>query len=269
MPPPPPGGPRDWSPPDVDARPRPPVRPGRRPIRGGGHIEGIAWARVLAWAGLGLGLATVVLAIILPLVGDLSRPVGIAFFASFAIWFGLMAEPRFRGIRGRGSAVSKTGIGLGLAAFGVVAYAVTAIVLAGYGTRIPAPSHWLSPSMTGVAIDAGPIGAPVAPSAGSMSPESPIESERLALGQSVGTAVYLLEQTRSPDAAWPHSLAVTTDATTLISPDGVSLAPLPPGTQVLYSTSSDRMQFSLTLMGPLGAVATYDSMTRTISSSVS
>ncbi|WP_448811204.1 hypothetical protein [Agromyces bauzanensis] len=142
------------------------------------------------------------------------------------------------------------------------------IVLAGYGTRLPAPAHWSDPSGVDAAVANSWPSAPLAPSTGLTSPESPVEAERLALGQSVGTAVFVLEQTRSPDAVWPSSLAVTTDATALISPDGVSLTPLPPGTQVLYSTSSDGMQFSLTLTGPLGAVATYDSMTRTISSSV-
>lgn len=223
---------------------------------------------MLAWTGIVFGVASLLVAWIVPLDGDLSRPVIIAFFASFAVWFGLMAEPRFRARRGRGSAVSKTGVGLGIAAFAMAAYAFVVIVLAGYGTRLPAPQHWLNPSGADLAVAAVSPAAPVTPTASPASPESPVEAERLALGQSAGTAVYVLEHTKSADASWPSSLAVTTDGTTLITGTGVSLTPLPPGTQVLYSTSSDRLQFSLTLMGPLGAVATYDSMTRTISSSV-
>ena len=45
-------------------------------------------------------------------------------------------------------------------------------------------------------------------------------------------------------------------------------APLLPGAQVAYSTSSDLQEFSLTLVGPLGAIASYESTTGTLSSTV-
>lgn len=61
---------------------------------------------------------------------------------------------------------------------------------------------------------------------------------------------------------------MTTDAATLMTPDGIMLTDIPPGTQVLYSTSSDRLEYSLTLFGPLGAVATVDSATRVVETTV-
>lgn len=187
---------------------------------------------------------------------------GIAGFASFAIWCGFMAEPRYRSSRGRGSIVSKAGIVIGIIAFAVTAYAFAAIALASSGTRLPAPSHWLSGAQ---ASPTQPAPADALPVDGA-TPE-PVETERLALAQAVGTAVFVLEQAASADATWPASLAVTTDSSALISPDGVSLAPLPAGAQVLYSTSSDLREFSLTLVGPLGSVATYESTTGTLSTS--
>jgi len=265
--PPPPGGPRDWSPPDVDARTLAPARPGRRPIRGAGHIEGIGWARALGWISLGFGLASLVLACFAPMAGAAAWTVGIAFFASFAIWCGFMAEPRYRSSLGRGGVVSKVGIGFGVAAFGVAAYAFVVIALASSGARLPAPAHWLSGSPA-MSTFPEPAQTGALPAEGIDEVTDPVEAERLTLGQAVSTAVFVLEQTRSTDGAWPASLAVTTDSSTVISPDGVSLAPLPAGAQVLYSTSSDRREFSLTLLGPLGAIATYESTTRALNTTV-
>lgn len=190
---------------------------------------------------------------------------GLAFFASFAIWCGFMAEPRYRSSRGRGSIVSKAGIVIGIFAFAVTAYAFAAIALASSGTRLPAPSHWLSDTQNGSTTQPAPPGA--VPVDGAAESTGPVETERLALAQAVGTAVFVLEQTASADGPWPATLAITTDASALITPDGLSLAPLPPGTQVMYSTSSDLREFSLTLVGSLGAVATYESTTGTLSTS--
>ena len=183
-----------------------------------------------------------------------------------------MAEPRYRSVLGRGSIVSKLGVGLGAATIAIAIYAFVAIVLASSGIRIPAPSHWVSPEAAAAAsVNGIPTFDTIEPpqtQAAEAPLISPIESERLALGQSLGTAVYVLEQTAAPVGSWPASLAVTTDATTLMTPDGITLAPLPPGTQVVYSTSSDLQEFSLTLFGPLGAIASYESTTGTLSSTV-
>ncbi|MFE5670922.1 hypothetical protein ACFQ58_04840 [Agromyces sp. NPDC056523] len=78
----------------------------------------------------------------------------------------------------------------------------------------------------------------------------------------------MLRQIASADGTWPGSLAVTTDGTRLMSPDGITLAPIPPGAQVLYSTSSDRREYSLTLIGPLGVSTSYLSSTGAIETSV-
>lgn len=228
---------------------------------------GLAWGRALAWTAVALGAASLVVVLLVPLESEPARPAGIAFFAAFAIWFGLMAEPRFRSVRGRGSLVAKVGIGFGVTAGLITTYAMIAIVLAGYGTHLPAPASWMNGSAQArvVAGSAPTISTPQAETPAQLpAAASASEAERLSLGQSVGTAVYVLEQSAASDGTWPSSLAVTTDASTLITPDGVSLAPLPPGTQVSYSTSPDHQEFSLTLLGPLGATATYDSGTRTM-----
>lgn len=261
---PPPGGPRDWSVPDIHDRPLPRTSAAGRPHRGAGHIEGLNWARFLAWVALVIGVASIVLAFVVPLAVDPSRVLWIAGFASFAIWVGFMAEARYRSVRRRGSSVSKLGAGLGIATIAIAIYAYTAIVLASSGTVLPAPAHWVVASEpAGTSDTVSPNSTEVA-----TAPLPPAESERLALGQSVGTAVYVLEQNAASDGTWPASLAVTTDASTLMTPAGITLSPLPPGTQVLYSTSSDLQDFSLTLVGPLGAVATYESTIGTIASSV-
>ena len=221
---------------------------------------------------MAVGLTTIILAVAVPLAGEPSPVVWIVGFGSAAIWAGLMAEPRYRSVRGRGSIVSKAGVGLGAATIAIAIYAFVAIVLASSGTRIPAPSHWFSPDAAAAAsVNSIPTFVSIDPpqtEAAEAPLTSPIESERLALGQSAGTAVYVLEQTAAPDGSWPASLAVTTDAATLMTPDGITLAPLPPGTQVVYSTSSDLHEFSLTLFGPLGAIASYESTTGTLSSTV-
>ncbi|MFB6611040.1 hypothetical protein ACFCVO_12005 [Agromyces sp. NPDC056379] len=156
---------------------------------------------------------------------------------------------------------------IGIAAFAVGAYAFVVIALASSGTRLPAPSQWLNDAGAGgSSAEAAPTDSPPIVDAGE--PSTPLEAERLALGQAVGTAAFVLEQTASTDGTWPASLAVTTDSSALIAPDGRSLGPLPAGAQVLYSTSSDLREFSLTLVGPLGAIAAYESTTGMVNTSL-
>lgn len=268
---PPPDGPRDWSPTieDVDVQQR--VRPGMRPIRGAGHIEGLRWARFLAWAALLIGSASIVLALVVPLAGNHFRILWVVPFGGGAIWCGLMAEPRFRSVRGRGSGVSKLGVAFGAATIAIAIYAFAVIVLSGQGSQIPAPAHWSAPdagASAGVPSQTTSVsGAPSTPDVAT-APKSPVEAERLALAQTVGTAVHVLEQTRTGDGTWPAYLAFTTDLTGLITPDGITLALLPVGAQVLYSTSSDLREFSLTVTGALGTMAAYESAVGTIASSV-
>lgn len=266
---PPPGGPRDWSPPDVDSAPPAPEFRVTRPVRGPNHIVGLRWGRALAWTALTLGAASATVVLLVPLDGEPARPAAIFLFAGSAIWFGLMAEPRYRAVRGRGSFVAKTGIGLGVTAGLIAVYAFIVIVVGSYGTHLPSPASWLDPGGPTENV-AGSIETPATslaaePLVGVLPAAAPTEAERLALGQSVGTAVYVLEHTAASDGTWPSSLAVTTDASSLITPAGLTLAPLPPGMQVAYSTSPDQRAFALTLLGPLGGVATYDSTTRTLS----
>lgn len=265
MTPPPPGGPRDWSPAGYDGPTRTQVRPGQRPIRGGGHIEGLVWARLLAWCGIAFGATSLAFAILMPISGDPARLVWVAGFGAVGVWFALMAAPRYRATRGRSPVTVGIGVGLGIAAMAVAAYAFLVVVAANQGTRLPAPAHWVEGGTTTTSefqLESRPEEA--APAAELDAPEA----ERLALAQGAGTAAYVLKQITAPDSVWPAALAVSTDGATLLAPDGSTLAPLAPGTQVLYSTSSDQLEFSLTLMGPHGAVATYESTSGVVESSV-
>ena len=173
------------------------------------------------------------------------------------------------------------GIATGITSIAVMAYAFTAIALASADIALPAPANWVSAAGESprVAPDAAeslgaagtttgePSGQAVAAPEASESTD-PLEAERLELGQSLGTATFVLQQTASADGTWPAALAITTDGTTLMSPNGIILAPIPAGAQVLYSTSSDRAEYSLTLIGPSGVTATFVSTTGVIETSV-
>lgn len=172
--------------------------------------------------------------------------------------------------------LATTGVFAGIATIATMSYALAAIALAPTNATLPAPSHWVAVAHDVGESNAEPISAPAdIPSAGIPTPGpteppslDPLEVERLALGQSVGTASFVLSQTASPDGTWPASLAVTTDGSTLMSTDGIILAPIPPGAQVLYSTSSDRRAYSLTLIGPSGVTATIESTISVVETSM-
>ena len=278
---PPPPGPRDWSPADDDSTWRT-AQPGQRPIRGAGHADGFAWGVTFAWTSLAIGVAAFVIGLAAPLAADPARLVWVTGFGAMAVWAGLMAVPRYRRAgRGR-SPLAITGIAAGIATIATMAYAFTAILLAPTSMALPAPPHWVgtvdeSAGLPVTAADTadgqeatpldGSEGAAPAP-APEEAAADPLESERLELGQSLGTATFVLGRTASVDGTWPASLAITTDGTTLMSPDGIILAPIPAGAQVLYSTSSDRTEYSLTLIGPSGVTATYVSSTGMIETAV-
>lgn len=133
----PPPGPRDWSPAADD----PPVHPGGRPVRGAGHVDGLAWARGFAWTSLLFGVATIVGFAVLPLDGQLGRVVWLAFFSTVAIWCGFMAFPRFRAL-GRRSPVAIIGATLGIAALALAFYIAAVLILDGYGTELPGLPSW-------------------------------------------------------------------------------------------------------------------------------
>lgn len=190
-----------------------------------------------------------------------------------------MAMPRYRRAGRRRSVLAGIGITAGIATIATMAYAVTAIVLAPTSIALPAPAHWvargLQPPLTSSATanSANQPSAPAVDTGAAAEPDAaaaldPLEAERLELGQSVGTAAFVLEQTASADGTWPASLAITTDGATLLSPGGIVLAPIPAGAQVLYSTSSDRSEYSLTMIGPSGVTATVTSTTGVVETSV-
>lgn len=263
-------GPRDWSPPDDDVMSGYGHDSGYRPLRGGGHADGHGWAVVFAVTSFVLGIGSLIFALNASLVDNVSRTVWIAGFGAAAVWAGGMAVTRIRRISRGPSLLARFGIAVGIGTIAVMGYALVAISIAPSGTALPVLAQWTDSTgrlETGAAAQPASVseGEPVA--ATPLPPATavdPLEAERLALGQSLGTAAYVLEQTASADGTWPASLLVTTDASQLVSPDGITLTPLPAGTQVLYSTSSDRLQYSLTLIGPSGVTATYESTTNVI-----
>lgn len=234
---------------------------------------------LLAWTSLIVGVAAFVIGLTAPLAVDPVRVVWVGGFGAMAVWAGGMAIPRYRRAgRGR-SVLAVTGITVGIATIASMGYAFAAMALAPTNVALPAPANWVSTSTD--APSSRPLGehfanevapaaeAPAAaPAAEQPNAVDPIEAERLELAQSVGTATFVLRQIASPDGTWPASLAITTDGTTLMSPDGIILAPIPAGAQVLYSTSSDGSEYSLTLIGPSGVTASVLSTTGQVETSV-
>lgn len=262
--PPPPGGPRDWSPSDLDdASTRSAgIRPGARPIRGGGHADGLGWARFLGWSSLAVGLGGMIVAIVAP--WD-DRPFGASAVASVgggAIWLGAMAAQRSRRAH-RGSGVPAIlGITVGAITVVLAFSAIVTIVMTGSSAPAPNADRDVAPAElpSGAVSDPNPS-AGGAPEAGYPIPvDQAVEGSQLA--QAALTADRALRASLGAGVAqWPAALAVSTDGTVLLGPDGAILTPLPPGTQVAYSTSSDRLAYSLTLFGgTFGSVATMDSV---------
>lgn len=234
---------------------------------------------LLAWTSLIVGVAAFVIGLTAPLTVDPLRVVWVGGFGALAVWAGGMAIPRFRRAgRGR-SVLGITGITVGIATIAAMGYAYAAMALTATNVALPAPAIWVStsndapnsgPTVEQLTSEVAPaVDAPAAaPVAEQPTTVDPMEVERLELAQSVGTATFVLRQIASPDGTWPASLAITTDGTTLMSPDGVILAPIPAGAQVLYSTSSDGSEYSLTLIGPSGVTASVLSTTGQVETSV-
>lgn len=226
-----------------------------------------------------VGVAAFVIGLTAPLAVDPARVVWVAGFGAVAVWAGGMAIPRYqRAGRGR-SVLAVTGVTVGIATIAAMGYAFAAMALSATNVALPAPANWVStgtdapnsgPLVEKLASEVEPAAeAPAAaPAAEQPTAVDPIEAERLELAQSIGTATFVLRQIASPDGTWPASLAITTDGTTLMSPDGVMLAPIPAGAQVLYSTSSDRREYSLTLIGPSGVSASVVSTAGIVETSV-
>ena len=108
------------------------------------HTAGVGWARFFAWAGLGLGAASLIVSLTVPLAAELGRVAVVAFFGSFAVWFGLMAARRFRQADQPRSWVAILGTVLGIATFALMAYAMFALIMAiYYGVVLPMAPSWI------------------------------------------------------------------------------------------------------------------------------
>lgn len=109
------------------------------------HTAGVGWARFFAWAGLGLGAASLIVSLTVPLAAELGRVAVVAFFGSFAVWFGLMAAQRFRQADQPRSWVAILGTVLGIATFALMAYAMFALIMAiYYGVVLPMAPNWIA-----------------------------------------------------------------------------------------------------------------------------
>ena len=154
-----------------------------------------------------------------------------------------------------------------------MAYALAAFLLLPTGIALQALPSLAAPDASGnglvlgsappavvVPVPAPPAAAPAAAVFGSA------EEERGALGQTAGTAAFVLGQLRPADSTWPESVGFAADRMTLVDNDGTALVIAPAGSQLIYSRSSDGMQFSLTLVGAqFATVVTFESTTGLIS----
>lgn len=179
---------------------------------------------------------------------------------------------------GRGGAI------LGAVGTALMAYAVIAVALIGVGVHLPAISLPISdrgqamsavlPSTNASAAvtDATTVPTPPVPAqhvsvpqtATGAAPATP-EAERSAVVQSAGTLAFVMEQSFG-GGPYPETLAVgMSSPLRIMLTDGTGLAAVPDGSRVLYSTSSDRSAWSVTIIGArFGAVATYSSAVGTV-----
>jgi hypothetical protein len=111
--------------------------------RGDDQVGGIGFARFLAWSGLAIGLAALVLAVAAPLAGDPLRTVWITGFGAAGMWIAFLAVPRYRAEGARISPVVVAAMVAGGLAIAVMIYAFIVIVLWSAGIELPAPAHWV------------------------------------------------------------------------------------------------------------------------------
>ncbi|MGW4929648.1 hypothetical protein ACWEOH_10870 [Agromyces sp. NPDC004153] len=109
------------------------------------HTAGAGWARFFAWTSLGIGAASLAVAFLVPLAGEIGRVAVVAFFGGFAIWFGLMARSRFRAIEHPVSWPAVLGTVLGILTMVIMAYAMFALIMAiYYGVLLPMAPNWIA-----------------------------------------------------------------------------------------------------------------------------
>lgn len=184
---------------------------------------------------------------------------------------------------GRGGAI------LGAVGTALMAYAVIAVALTGVGVHLPAislpisdrgqamstvlPSTNASAAATNAtSVPTPPVPVPAdapaqhaaVPQTTEAAPATP-EAERSAVVQSAGTLAFVMEQSFG-GGPYPETLAVgMSSPQRIMLTDGTGLAAVPDGSRVLYSTSSDRSAWSVTIIGArFGAVATYSSAVGTV-----
>ncbi|OEI70159.1 hypothetical protein Cus16_0782 [Curtobacterium sp. ER1/6] len=282
-------GPRDWSP-NEPTTPPSRTRWGTPPLYAPSPLltatstssAGRRRTRPWAFASLSmlLGAGSVVLALVEPQHQGVPSGFIVSTIGVTAIATGVQAVRRARW----GSAVSRTfgrvGAILGAGGSALMLYALLAYGLTTLGVQLPALSlpalsSISEPAPPDIAADAEEevstepdtaAAAPV-PAAEPTIDEVPaltVEGERNVLTQSAGTLSYVMRQ-HFPTGLYPTELVVMQQPSGLALTDGTGLAPLPEGTEVLYSVAADRTAWSVTLVGAQhGSVVTYSSAVGTV-----
>lgn len=129
--------------------PSEPNEPDRPWWTGDDDIGGIGFARFFAYTGLLMSVASLVLAVVAPLAGDVLRTVWITGFAVTAMWIAFMAVPRYRREGVRVSYAVPVTMALGALTIAIMIYAFAVIALASIGVQLPAPAYWFGETMPG------------------------------------------------------------------------------------------------------------------------
>lgn len=111
--------------------------------RGDDQVGGIGFARFLAWSGLAIGLAALVIAVTAPLAANPLRTVWITGFGAAAMWIAFLAVPRYRAEGVRNSPVVAAAMIAGGLTIAIMIYAFAVIALLSAGIELPAPAHWV------------------------------------------------------------------------------------------------------------------------------
>lgn len=268
-------GPRDWMPPETAddgyaSRSHTRTR-ASTPYAASWDLDGYTptrrrSARGLGWISLLFGTAALVMAMLNAVWQHEQGGLVVSGVGVTAVAFGVAA------LRARANErlVARTGIVFGVLGVAGMAWSVVALMIASGGIVLPTVPFVdrVEDSEQAIAdaeyvLEDAPQALPVTEGS-STGGFATAEDEWNTLAQTAGTVAYTLVP--GPDGLWPSALAVTTDGSALLAPDGSILVALPLDVSVDYSVSADRTAYVLTLgSAHFGTVAAYDSASNVVS----
>ena len=195
------------------------------------------WGIALSWISLVIGIVTVLTSLNL----FLADPIGLlvrAVLGGVALAAAIVALVRYR-------RAGRSAPPIGIAGLVV---SIVSLVIVGLGVL----------QFTLIYVFAERLEPPSEPVSSSQAAAEQAATER-EFAEVAHASAEMLELVRLPDGSYPTRLAVTTDQSQLISPDGVVIADLPFGTSVKYAVYVDATQYQLLLFGPNGTRAEVDS----------